>query len=365
MRYKGIRAFFAVLLGYCGLFSTLFFYPEPPQTDSVKFAASLGAGWNLGNTLDAWNLPAPEDTETCWGNPRASRELFLFLKECGFSTVRLPVTWFLHLDENGRISEAWLDRVNEVVDYAVDAGLNAVINVQHDDQDWLIADREHEKSSCEQLVRIWTQLGERFMEYDDKVIFETMNEPRVVGSETEWDGNEEGREVVNNLNLAALKAIRDTGGNNLRRYVFITDYAASVLEENYTALEIPDDDHIIVSLHYYPSTAHRSEFKDCEEPLRFREKREIYEKLRDFYDIFAAKGVGVCISEFGWTDRDHIENLSEKASYFVGTAGKFGFNCFVWDNGLDFGVIDRNYNSVLYPSYLEAITYNQTAQQGK
>ena len=356
MKYKDIQAFFAVLLGCCSLLSTLFFYPEPPQTDSVKFAASLGAGWNLGNTLDAWNLPVPEDTETCWGNPKANRELFLLLKECGFSTVRLPVTWFQHLDENGYITEEWLNRVNEVVDYAVGAGLNAVLNVQHDDQDWLIADRAHEKSSCEQLSKIWTQLGERFREYDERLIFDIMNEPRVVGAETEWDGNEEGRAVVNSLNAAALKAIRDTGGNNLRRYVFITGYAASVLEENYTAIEIPDDDHVIVSLHYYPGTAHRSEFKDCEEPLGFKEKREIYKKLRGFYDTFAAKGTGVCISEFGWTDREHLDNLSGKASYVVGTAGKFGFSCFVWDNGGDFGLIDRNDNSVLYPSYLEAIT---------
>lgn len=353
---KDIQAFFAVLLSFSALLSGLFFRPEPPQTDSVKFAASLGAGWNLGNTLDAWRVPAPENTETCWGNPETTRELILFIKECGFKTVRIPVTWFQHIDENGVISPEWLDRVNEIVDFVTGAGMFAVINIQHDDQSWLIADRENEEKVCEMLGKIWTQIAVRFRDYDSSLIFETMNEPRKVGSETEWEGNEEGRAAVNRFNLAALNAIRETGGGNKDRFVFITGYAASDLDENYTALEIPDDRHVIVSLHYYPGTAHRSEFKDCEKELGFKEKMQIYRKLRDFYETFALKGTGVCVSEFGWTDRDHPENLAERASYVVGTARRFGFSSFVWDNGGDFGVIERNNLSVLYPSYLEAIT---------
>ncbi|MBR3620381.1 MAG: hypothetical protein IKN56_02655 [Clostridia bacterium] len=79
-RMKDIQAFFAVLLGFCSLLSGVIFYPEAPQTDSGRFAASLGAGWNLGNTLEAWRIPEPEDTETCWGNPKTTKELISFLK---------------------------------------------------------------------------------------------------------------------------------------------------------------------------------------------------------------------------------------------------------------------------------------------
>ncbi len=355
-RMKDIQAFFAVLLGFCSLLSGVIFYPEAPQTDSVKFAASLGAGWNLGNTLEAWRIPEPEDTETCWGNPKTTKELISFLKKCGFGTVRIPVTWFQHIDENGVIDPEWLGRVNEVVDYVIDSGMYAVINIQHDDQSWLVADREHEEEVCKKLENIWSQIAAIFRDYDEKLIFETMNEPRAVGTDTEWSGNEEGREAVNSFNLASLKAIRASGGKNKDRFVFITCYAASDLEENYTALELPDDGHVIVSLHYYPGTAHRSEFKDCEEKLSLRNKMDIYKKLRSFHDTFAAKGTGVCVSEFGWTDREHTDNLAEKASFVVSTAKRFGFSSFVWDNGADFGVIDRRNLSVLYPEYLEAIT---------
>ena len=343
-------------MSVAAFFSFLFVYPVSPQTDSVKFAASLGAGWNLGNTLEAWQIPEPENTETCWGNPETAEELISFIKNCGFNTVRIPVTWFQHMDSQGRIDPAWLDRVGEVTDYVLDNGMFAVINVQHDDQSWLIADRENEKTACDLLAEIWTQIAARFADYDEKLIFETMNEPRVVGAEFEWSGNDEGREVVNRLNEAALSAIRKTGGNNDKRYVFVTGYAASDLEENYTAIEVPDDPHVMVSLHYYPGTAHRSEFSDCENRLSLKERRDIYKKIRGFYKTFSRKGVGVCITEFGWTDREHLDNLADKAAFLVNTAGRFGFCCFVWDNGADFRVIDRNPPSVAFPSYADAIT---------
>lgn len=346
----------AFIMSIISFISMILPFPVAPQTDSVKFAASLGAGWNLGNTLDSWRIPEPEDTETCWGNPKTTKELISLLKDNGFDSVRIPVTWFQHLDDDGNIESEWLDRVNEVVDYVIDCGMFAVLNIQHDDQDWLITDNEHERSATETLVKLWKQIAERFAGYDEKLIFDIMNEPRVVGAETEWQGTDEGRQVVNRMNSAALKVIRESGGNNAGRYVFITGYAASDLEENFTAIEIPDDPHVMISLHYYPGTAHRSEFKDCEEKLTLKQKYEIYKKLRAFYETFAAKGVGVCITECGWTDRENLANLAKRASFVVRTANRFGFYCFVWDNGADFMLIDRNNLSVAYPEYTKAIT---------
>ena len=161
---------------------------------------------------------------------------------------------------------------------------------------------------------------------------------------------------MNRLNAVALKAIRESGGNNKDRFVFITDYAASDLEENFTVLEIPDDPHIMISMHYYPGTAHRSEFKDCAEKMTYKQKKEIYKKLRDFYDTFTAKGIGVCITECGWTDRENLENLTERAEFVVKTANRLGFYCFVWDNGSDFMLIDRNNLTIAYPEYTYTIT---------
>ncbi len=112
-----------------------------------------------------------------------------------------------------------------------------------------------------------------------------MNEPRVVGSETEWSGTPEHYEVINNLNLAALKAIRESGEKTESRFVSTATYAARYETEPVCALRLPDDPQILVSIHCYYGTAHRSEFLDCENKLTLREKYEMYEIFRNIYKI--------------------------------------------------------------------------------
>ena len=354
-RFKMLVAYLCCL---CNLVSCIVFYPKAPQTASVQFAQSLGRGWNLGNTLESWQIPAPEDTETCWGNPKTSKELFVLLKQLGFTSVRIPVTWFQHMDEDYNIEKAWMDRVNEVVDDVLKQGMFAIVNVQHDDQDWLIANYENEARATAILSKVWTQIAERFADYDEMLVFDVMNEPRVAGSPDEWIGTPEERDVVNRLNLAALSAIRSAGGFNETRYVMITTCCANVSAENCDALIVPDDPHVIVSLHYYYMTAHRSEYLDCENRLRLADYNEIHKTLRRIFNTFIKKGIGVSISEFGWTDRVHLKNLSDKATQFVRLVTNYGMSCLVWDNGGDFRLIDRRNLTAEFPDYVEAVTRN-------
>ena len=355
-----MKAFFksavAVICCVCNLFSATLFYPKAPQTESVRFAQSLGRGWNLGNTMEAWQIPKPENTETCWGNPKTTRALFVLLKDLGFTSIRIPVTWFQHMDEDHNIEDAWLDRVNEVVDDVLDCGMYAILNVQHDDQDWLIANYENEARASAILAKVWTQIAARFADYDERLVFDVMNEPRVVGSPDEWVGTAEERDVVNHFNCAALAAIRAAGGQNKTRYVMVTTCCASVLKDNCDALEVPDDDHVLVSLHYYYMTAHRSEYEDCEQRLKVADFIEIHKTLRHISKMFLKKGVGVCISEFGWTDRTHLKNLTDKTRQFVRLVTNYGMSCMVWDNGSDFRLINRRTLTAEFPDYVQAIT---------
>jgi endoglucanase len=158
------------------------------------------------------------------------------------------------------------------------------------------------------------------------------------------------------LNFSALEAIRSSGGNNATRYVMIPTYAASGLVENIDALALPEDDRVIVSVHYYYGTAHQSEFPDAEKKWGISQKLELYKIFRRMHDAYIAKGYGVCKSEFGYTDRANMENLAYNTKFYVELAEKAGFSCLVWDNGESFGIIDRNNLTVLYPEYLEAIT---------
>lgn len=345
------------------LFSDKLLYPSYEMTDSIAMAQSLGLGWNLGNTLEAWDKNVGEKTgtesETMWGNPETTKELLSFVKKCGFESVRLPVTWAQHLSDGPEyeIDEKWLERVNEIVDWALELDMKVILNVHHDDAFWLIPDEAHKIQSEEILRKVWKQISERFKDYDERLIFETMNEPRVVNAKDEWQGNKETREVVNYLNFAALEAIRSSGGKNKDRYVMIPTYAASgLIIKNLEALRLPEDDRVMVSVHYYYGTAHQSEFSDAERKWSLVDKWNMYRTFRKMFDLFVSEGYGVVEGEFGWTDRDNMENLCYNAKYYVDLADKFGIPCLVWDNGSHFGLIDRNNLTELYPEYIDAVT---------
>ncbi len=365
MAKKIIAIIIAVIICIGGVlvaFGENLLFPSYEITESIKFAQSLGRGWNLGNTLEACEKFSEEkaglETEIMWGNPLTTKELIAYVKECGFDTVRIPVTWAQHLGDapNYKIDKAWLDRVNEVVDWVLELDMKAIINVHHDDAFWLITNEENKEKSKDILTKIWAQLSERFAQYDENLAFETMNEPRVAGAEDEWQGNPEAREIVNYLNFAALETIRGGEGYNKTRFVLIPTYACSGLNKNLDALELPEDDRVIVSVHYYFGTAHQSEFADCEKEWNIIQKISLYKTFRRMHKNFIAKGYGVCKSEFGWTDRDNIENLAANASYYVELCEKFGFSCIVWDNGASFELIDRNNLSMSYPEYVEAVS---------
>lgn len=359
-----VKSIIAVITAVISLFSGMInsvFYPTVPQTESVKFAQNLGAGWNLGNTLDACRKGSPEkaglESETFWGNPVTTREMIDFVKSAGFKTVRIPITWAQHIadEPDYKIDEAWLDRVNEIVDYVIDSGMYAIINVHHDDAFWLITDYGHEEKAEVILKKIWSQVSETFKAYDERLVFEVMNEPRVTGVEAEWSGTEEYRDVLNSLNSAALETIRSSGGNNADRFVMIPAYAASYTEENLSALELPDDEKVLVSVHFYYGTAHSSEFFDCAEKLTINDKSAVYKTFKRMHKHFLSEGYGVVIGEFGWTDRINLENLAVKAEFYVETAESFGIPCIVWDNGGDFRLLDRRNLQWEYPEYVEAI----------
>ena len=106
--FKSIVAIFTTIVSFIGgCFSNIndaIFFPEGPQTESVVFAEKIGNGWNLGNTLDACNLEKEEkmglESEVYWGNPYTTKEMIEAVKAAGFSSVRIPITWTPHMDEN-------------------------------------------------------------------------------------------------------------------------------------------------------------------------------------------------------------------------------------------------------------------------
>ena len=153
-------------------------------TSVQTITQSLGLGWNLGNNLDAQNNGYA--SETAWGNRVATLKTFQAVKAAGFSSVRIPITWMGHIGNapDYKIEEKYMNRVAEVVGYAKDAGLKAIINIHHDGADskyWLDilgASKSEERNTQvkNQFAAIWKQIAERFKQEGDYLIFEAMNE---------------------------------------------------------------------------------------------------------------------------------------------------------------------------------------------
>lgn len=332
--------------------------------NAAEIAADIKIGWNLGNTLDCYDVTwAVKDHETAWGNPKTTKEMIDTVKAAGFNAVRIPVSWTDHITEDGTIDKDWMDRVQEVVDYSMDNDLYTIINVHHDDYTWLNPTSSDESAVRAKLVKIWEQIAERFRDYDTKLLFEGMNEPRVVGSTYEWTGGTaEEREVINRLLQAFVDTVRASGGKNSARTLIVTTYAASITGEAVNALKVPDDGNIIVSIHSYaPWKFTTLEFPE-ETDFTDSGKAEIDKGLDFLYGTFVFNGIPVFICEFGAENKDNAEERAEYFSYYVEAAAERGIPCFIWDNGKEngYGLLNRRdctwYDESLIDSLMAAVS---------
>ena len=197
-----------------------------PQTElqdmrditASELVSEMKTGFSLGNTMDSTigkNNGEPYEYETGWGNQVTTREAIQGIADSGFNVLRVPVSWGEHLSSDGSytIDKAWLDRVNEIVDYGLDAGMFVILNTHH--EEWLFPDEAHFEANSEELAKLWSQIAERFSGYNEKLIFEGLNEPRKRDTIYEWNGgDEEGQQVVNKLNAVFVETVRNSGGNN-------------------------------------------------------------------------------------------------------------------------------------------------------
>ncbi|ORX86828.1 glycoside hydrolase, partial [Anaeromyces robustus] len=332
---------------------------------SNELIKELTIGWNLGNTLDAKcttdnGYISDTTSEICWGNPRATPELFQKLSKLGFNLFRIPTTWVGHFGDGPDyiINDQWMERVKEVVDYAINTGSYAILNIHH--EDWNYTYKENLENTKAIMKEIWTQIANTFKDYDEHLIFEGCNEPRKVGSAVEWTGgDEDGWNFVNEINELFINTVRSTGGNNALRHLMIPPYAASVNENSITHFNYPsDDDKIIVSLHAY--TPYHFALDTTDSPIsEFNDdgKSEINWAMNDvIYKLLRSKDIPVIIGEFGAIYRNNDEERCNWAKYYLQITENLGIPCILWDNGVfgnandeNYGFINRSTLKIAYP----------------
>ena len=356
---------------------------DVPDTAAFRFVRDMKIGWILGNTFDAYNdgnVSNEMDIESSWCGIVTTKDMIDDIKEAGFNSVRVPVSWHNHVDEDYRISEPWLNRVQEVVDYAYDNGMYVILNIHHDNnENFLYPDSAHLEQSISYVTTIWEQLCERFGEYDEHLIFECMNEPRLVGSQYEWwinAGAEECKDAIaciNEINQAFVDTVRASGGSNLNRYLMVPGYDASPEGALNSGFELPTDaegveDKLIVSVHAYtpynfalqaPGEGGSTAEFDSDSKGSTTDIDSFMDKL---YNKFISNGIPVIIGEFGSRDKDqNIQARIDHAVYYVAAARARGMSCLWWDNnaftgdGENFGLYYRRSGRFLYPDILTGL----------
>lgn len=332
------------------------------KDENLRFAKQLGMGINLGNSLDATGLwdykPDAEELEyeISWNNPVITREQFMAIREAGFQTVRIPVSWADHMDEEGHVSEVWMNRVQEVVDMALGEDLYVILDTHH--EKWMSLIPDQEEVIEERLRTLWKQIAIRFESYDERLLFEGMNEPRQHNSEYEWnEGTEELREMVNNLNYAFVETVRESGGKNESRYLLITTYAGNSLEQTMEALEIPRG-HIMVAIHaYLPyDFCQNKEGTTQWSEDNLQDTEELQRTFMQMNQLFIQEGIPVVVTEFGCVDKNNLESRQAWTQYYVKLAKDNDIVCVWWDDGIPFQLLDRDNSSWKYPELVESLT---------
>ena len=324
--------------------------------DPVELCGRITVGWNLGNSLDATG--SGMSSETSWGNPKTTKELILKVKEAGFDAVRIPTTWYNHLDSDFNISEEWLARVQEVVDYAYDEGMYVILNVHH--ENWNDPYENTLPDVKKKIKKLWTQIANRFESYGERLIFEGMNEPRWKNTNYEWNGgNAEGRRVVNAYNECFVETVRATGGNNRYRALMIPTYAASA--SGLDGFTVPQDKSVIVSVHAYSpyNFAMNPSGTTKFDPNNTSDTQELTLLAGTLYDRFISKGTGVIIGECGTANKNNYSDRVNWAGYFPKLFRSKGIPVFLWDNNAygsgneTFGQLHRDTLSWEYPEYIK------------
>lgn len=331
---------------------------------------NMGVGWNLGNTLEAHaKKPNPDidsywgqeglESENDWGQPNTKPEVFKMMKEAGFGAIRIPVTWYNHMDKNGNVNAEWMARVKQVVDYALAEGLYCIINVHHDtgaDEagthvSWIKAEGANYEKNKSKFEKLWLQIATEFKDYDQKLLFESYNE--MLDKYSSWNyatSNKSGGyneteakdayKAINDYAQSFVNVVRGTEGNNGVRNLVVNTYGAccggkwgsnELPMGPIREMKLPDDvtsNHLIFQIHSYPGL----------KPNNLAAiKTQVTTMMSDLKNILADKGAPVIVGEWGTLDDDSDVNYNNnKTNYldfckhFVTEAKNNGIITFYW-----------------------------------
>lgn len=327
----------------------------------------MGLGINLGNTMEACGVtwisnPGVSDFETAWQKVKTTQEVITGMKNAGFHSIRIPVSWSNMMSTDGKytINEEYFDRVETIMNYAFNERMYVIVNIHFDSGWWArfgSLDADERSEAMNKYKTMWTQIANRYKEYSDYLIFESANEElgTRLNSTDDYSGSgyftseDQLYEKTNEINQTFVDIVRGTGGNNSTRHLLIAGYDTDISKTCDSRYQMPTDtvsDRLMVSIHYYsPSTYCISEKEDNSWGYlgswgTDADIAAMKSELSNMKIIFANKGIPVIIGEYGVCDTklsDDSLQRKEGRDIFYKEVSKYALNngmCpMLWDTG--------------------------------
>ncbi len=335
------------------------------ETTSLELMYYMGNGTNLGNTMEAFGRYGFDEAlgadapvtqyETLWGQPVTTAAMFVGLKAAGFDTVRIPVAWgntMAYEDGDLTINQDYIDRVGEIVGYALDAGLYVIINDHWDGGWWGMFGSETQSTvelAWDMYEAMWTQVGEYFKDYSYRLIFESANEELgsrlndVYAPLTEDSGaleEEDCYELTNEINQFFVNLIRAQGGKNADRFLLIAGYNTDFYKTNDDRFEMPEDsaaDKLLLSVHYYTPWSYCGTSGDASWGTE-----DHYETMNELFESiahFTLDGYGIVIGEWGVLTKSDGSLKNDTIDYsrnMLDNCDLYGYAPMLWDTNAFF-----------------------------
>lgn len=344
--------------------------PTPTPGDSgltaVQFSQKMGAGWNLGNSLEAMG----PGNETAWSNPVVTQQLINSVKAAGFDTIRIPVAWSAFSNaSNYTIDPAWLNRVAQVVNYALNADMYVILN-EHWDGGWLNHPFYSQQQSLNnRLSTMWRQIANHFRNYDQRLLFAGTNE--VLNEGDYGTPSQEMVTVQNSFNQTFVNTVRATGGNNANRYLVVQAFNTNI-DHAVNFFVLPNDtvrNRLFIEVHYYdpynftlnPDNV-TTEWPSTSET--WANEAWVDGQMRKMKTKFVDQGVAVILGEYCATSRLDVQNHEASRlrwnRYVTQSAAANGLVPVYWDAGYAgeqhaSGLFNRNTGAQVYPNLINAI----------
>ncbi len=327
---------------------------------AFEITEDMTIGWNLGNSLDCSGAAEgsgfgvdPKVAATKWGNPEPTQALFDAVQAGGFNTVRIPTTWYEHIkqDANGfwEIDPLWMDYVKKTVDYAYNNGMYVILNIHH--EEWINVGEFTDTTKAEasdRLEDIWTQISETFADYDQRLVFEGMNEPRQtgLGSSIEWSsGDTNSRQYINDLNAIFVDVVRSQGSSaNKERVLMLPGYCASSDVNGVRAINVDSSyGNVALSVHAYlpyfftmdTSNMGNHEYKadgSSASGYGANYRQELQTFFNNMKSVISEKNVPIIIGEFSASDFGNTDSRVNWAKDYLSMAEDAKIPCVLWDN---------------------------------